>query len=143
MPPPPESVDVEVQLSNLDDVEAARSAVWAWSLEHGFSEQAAYDVIIATSEVVTNGLVHGSPPVRLRGWRHGDTLVVQVDDAGGRPIPSAAGYRRPDDPAPRGRGLWLARQLAAVVATHTTTGRTSVRLFFPRAVTHGSSTSPQ
>jgi hypothetical protein len=37
--------------------------------------------------VATNGLVHGTPPVRIQGWHHSDTLIVQVDDIWGIPIP--------------------------------------------------------
>jgi hypothetical protein len=39
-----------------------------------------------------------------------------------------------------GRGLWLARQLADTVITHTGRRRTSVRLHFPRELTNRNST---
>jgi hypothetical protein len=35
-----------------------------------------------------------------------------------------------------GYGLWLARQLADVLTTHTDSGVTSVRLYFPHDLTH-------
>jgi hypothetical protein len=60
------------------------------------------------------------------------TLIVQVDDDGGRPVPPTAGYRPPRPTQHGGRGLWLARQMADTVAVHTTPNRTSVRLHFPR-----------
>ena len=60
---------------------------------------------------------------------------MQVDDRGGRPIPPDAGYHPPDR-ACNGLGMWLARQLADVLTTHTSLNRTSVRLHFPYGVTH-------
>ena len=93
-------------------------------------------MVIAVAEVATNGLVHGLPPVRVRAWGQGDTLVVQVDDAAGRPLPPLAGYVPPGTDPDAGRGLWLARQLADVVSVHTEGRTTSVRLHFPHEVTH-------
>ncbi len=136
MPPPPATVDIGVALLDVDDLSQVRSAVAEWSREGGFADRAIGDVVTAVSEVATNALMHGAPPVRLRGWRHGQTLVVQVGDAGGRPIPPDAGYRHPGDSAGRGLGLWLARQMADLLTTHTVAGRTSVRLYFPYAVMH-------
>ena len=134
--PPPVSVDVDVEVLDPGDLERTRSAILAWGNGQGFSEDAGTDLVIAVSEVATNGLVHGAPPVRLRAWRHGGTLVVQVDDNGGRPIPAAAGHQRPDNASIGGLGLWLVRQLAGVVRTHTAAGRTSVRMYFPYLTGH-------
>lgn len=136
MPSPPPTVDVDVRLLDVDDLSQVRSTVSAWSLGLGFSDRATGDMVTAVSEVTSNGLLHGAPPVRLRGWRHGQTLIIQVEDAGGRPIPTDAGYRHPADPAHGGLGLWLARQLADVLTTHAVPGRTSVRLYFPHFVMH-------
>jgi anti-sigma regulatory factor (Ser/Thr protein kinase) len=135
LPPPPATVHVDVQLTDLGDLEPARSAVLHWSIQQDFSAQASADAVTAVSEVATNALTHGAPPVRLRAWRHGDTLVVQVDDRGGRPIPPNAGYHHPDL-ARKGLGLWLARHLADVLTTHTSRNCTSVRLHFPHTMTH-------
>lgn len=91
-----------------------------------FTDQAVDDIVVAATEVAANGLVHGAAPVRVRFWRHGDTFVVQADDRGGYPVPPDAGYRPPGPSAgPGGRGLWLARQLADTVSTHTSPGHTS------------------
>ena len=62
-------------------------------------------------------------------------LVVDVEDRGGRPIPDESGYRPPVTHADSA-GLWVARQLADVLLTDTSVGRTAVRLYFPYAVTH-------
>ncbi|BCJ39959.1 hypothetical protein GCM10010168_28180 [Actinoplanes ianthinogenes] len=61
---------------------------------------------------------------------------MQVDDAGGVPLPPRAVYLPPGGEAPAPRGLWLARQLADAVTSHTTDSVTTVRLHFPHDITH-------
>jgi anti-sigma regulatory factor (Ser/Thr protein kinase) len=130
--------DIELHLVNGGQLHLLHAVVRPWAAEHRFDARAADDVILAVSEVTTNGLVHGAVPVHVCGWHRGDTLIVQVDDAGGRPIPPTAGFCPPrEDSSVGGRGLWLARQLADVVTVHTTAGRSTVRLYFPREVMHG------
>lgn len=136
MTSPPPIVDLDLRLFERADLEMSRSAVWAWCRDRGFSELASGDLLTATGEIVTNGLVHGTPPVRVRAWHRHDTLIVQVDDNGARPVPPAAGYWWPDNPAGGGMGMWLARQLADVLTIYTTRECTSVRLYFPYAITH-------
>ncbi|MEH0843347.1 ATP-binding protein [Micromonospora sp. CPCC 205711] len=135
--PTPPVVELDVGLTSLDELAPLRGVLRAWAHERSFDVEAIGDLVVAVTEVATNALVHGALPVRLRCWSHRDTLIAQVDDAGGRRIPPAAGYRHPDRAGKAGgRGLWLARQLADVVTTHTDRSRTSVRLYFPPATTH-------
>ncbi|MBM2619398.1 sensor histidine kinase [Actinoplanes sp. LDG1-06] len=135
MPPAPPATDVDLTLSALTELEPARTVVTDWATGHGFSARATGQITVAVNEVVTNGLQHGLPPVRLRAWHHDGILVVQVDDRGARPIAPDAGYRSPAQ-ASTGTGLWLARQFADIVLTQTDPGRTAVRLYFPHALTH-------
>lgn len=75
------------------------------------------ELLLAVSEVVTNALVHGSPPVRVRIWRAEDRIVVQVHDCGLGPSDPLAGLlpgSGGDDEG--GRGLWLAHQMNLDVA---------------------------
>jgi anti-sigma regulatory factor (Ser/Thr protein kinase) len=134
--PPPAVVDVDREIRTSSGLSALRGELRAWAQAMGFAATAAQDLVVAANEVVSNALVHGKPPVRTRGWRHGQTLVVQTDDPGGRPIPPQTGYEPPL--APSGLfGLWLARQLADVVTIFTVPGvQTFVRLHFPHDVTH-------
>ncbi|SCG44837.1 sensor histidine kinase [Micromonospora inositola] len=134
----PPVVDLDVGLVDLDQLTQLRSALRSWAGARSFDADATGDVVVAVTEVATNGLVHGALPVRLRSWHHGDMLIVQVDDSGGRRIPPAAGFHQAGS-ADRvgGRGLWLARQLADVVTMHCGESSTSVRLHFPYAGTHG------
>ena len=135
MAPAPDATDVDAEVTGLEELTACRLTLWAWAVEHGFADLAAEQVTAAANEALTNGLRHGRPPVRVRAWHHDKTLVVQIDDRGGRPIPADAGYRPPMRPVD-GMGLWVARQFADVLLTGTVAGRTSVRLYFPYAVTH-------
>jgi anti-sigma regulatory factor (Ser/Thr protein kinase) len=133
--PPPSSTDLDISLRDAYDLAMLRTKLRGWTKDAGFELFATAEILIACTEVATNGLMHGAPPVRVRCWRCADILIVQVDDAGGIPIPPMAGYQPPNG-GHAGRGMWLARQLADSVTTYTAGSRTSVRLYFPRDVTH-------
>lgn len=141
MPPAPAATDVDLTLSALTELDPTRAVVADWARGHGFSAPATGQVVTAVNEIITNALQHGLPLARLRTWHHSGTLVVQVDDRGGRPIAADAGYRPPSRAA-TGTGLWIARQFADIVLTESTRGRTSVRLYFPYAVTHRNPDDP-
>ena len=69
------------------------------------------DFVAAVNEILTNGYLHGTPPLELILWRGADHVECRVKDRGsGQPDP-AAGYRHHHSPARAGAGLWLARQL--------------------------------
>ena len=131
----PPVTDVDLTVWTIEEVASCRAAVARWATQHHFVPTAVRQVVAAVSEVVANGLRHGRPPVRVRAWSEDATLIVHVEDRGGRVIPAQAGYRPPVSPADP-TGLWIARQLADVLTTHTSEDRTAVRLYFPYAVTH-------
>jgi anti-sigma regulatory factor (Ser/Thr protein kinase) len=135
MPRVPRDVDLDLTVTAMPELAGAREVVEAWALNQEFAAHAANQVLAAANEVLTNGLLHGRPPVRLRAWHHGRTLVIHIDDTGGDPIPPDAGYRPPAS-AEGGMGLWITRQFADVVLTRTTTNLTSVRMYFPHGLTH-------
>lgn len=134
--PPPPFTDVDTIVIDTHALAALREQLRQWTRDRDFAPSAIWDVVLATSEVATNGLIHGAPPVHIRGWHHADTLIVQVDDAGGIPIPPLAGYLPPAADQRGGRGLWLARQLADTLTTYTTSASTTVRMHFPHDFTH-------
>ncbi|XVV12575.1 ATP-binding protein [Actinoplanes sp. CA-131856] len=69
------------------------------------------DFVAAVNELVTNGHLHGAPPLDLRLWITGDSVECRVTDHGpGRPDPMA-GYLPTPGSGRSGTGLWLARQL--------------------------------
>lgn len=136
LPSPPALADLDVTVTDPDDLGDLARAVASWAGSREFVDLAVDDVVIAVAEIATNGLTHGAPPVRVRAWWRGGTLVAQVDDAGGIPLPPLAGYVAPSLDPLAGRGMWLARQFADVVSTCTAAGLTTVRLHFPLEVTH-------
>ncbi len=79
----------------------------------GFPGERAEDVVLAVNEVATNAVEHGCPEAELALWTApGGTggVVVEVHDSGvlRDPLP---GLVAPPPGEPRGRGLWIARQL--------------------------------
>jgi len=71
------------------------------------------DLVLAVSEAVTNGHLHGIAPVTVRVWCTADRLVVSVHDCGQGPSSPLAGLSpaRPIDAGAGGLGLWLVHQM--------------------------------
>jgi len=65
-------------------------------------------VLIAVSELVTNALVHGSPPRRLSMVRHRNDVDVVVSDGS----PELPHLRKGSDTEPGGRGLRAVDRIA-------------------------------
>ena len=75
------------------------------------------DLLLGTSEAVSNALLHGRPPVTIRAWATADRIVVHVHDNGRGPADPLAGLIPPaNDAAYPGAGLWLTHQLDVDVA---------------------------
>jgi anti-sigma regulatory factor (Ser/Thr protein kinase) len=74
------------------------------------------DAALATSELVTNALLHGRPPVELRLRLEGADVLIEVRDR--------AGYQprkqRPDENDEHGRGLQIVSALSARWGTRPT-----------------------
>ncbi|MGF1597409.1 MAG: MEDS domain-containing protein [Acidimicrobiales bacterium] len=68
---------------------------------------------IALSEVVTNAVVHGAPPITMRCWLEPTSIVCAVTDSGPGVSDPLTGWLPPVDPLALGggRGLWAARQI--------------------------------
>ena len=66
------------------------------------------DLELLVSELVTNAIVHGRPPIRLRLTHLGDEVLVEVDD-GSTHTPRR---RRPEPKEEHGRGLHIMAMLA-------------------------------
>jgi anti-sigma regulatory factor (Ser/Thr protein kinase) len=87
------------------------------------------DLVLAVNEVATNAVEHGSGDARLDVWT-GSTvreLVCEVHDGGvlDDPLP---GLRAPHPSDPRGRGLWIARQLCDLLHVWSDAAGTHVRI---------------
>lgn len=66
----------------------------------------------AVTEMVTNALLHGRRPVRLRAWSATGRVVVAICDAGEGPRDPFAGLLQSEQlEREGGRGLWITHQL--------------------------------
>jgi anti-sigma regulatory factor (Ser/Thr protein kinase) len=87
------------------------------------------DLVLAVNEVATNAVEHGSGDARLDLWTGAALreLVCEVHDGGrlGDPLP---GLRAPHPADPRGRGLWIARQLCDLLHVWSDAAGTHVRI---------------
>ena len=85
-------------------------------------------LVLATSEAVTNAIVHGHAPVTLKAWVEDRRVVVAIHDSGDGPIDPLVGLRPIDVGASSGRGLWIAHQLDLDVALTVADDGFTVRL---------------
>lgn len=127
----------------LDDVTSprvARAAVVAFARRFCADERRIADVELVVSELVTNALTHGGPPVGLRGWGADDGLALEVHDDGPGITDRYAAWRPPALPR-RGAGLWTAHLLADRLSLgparggHDGRGGTTVTVVFGRTPT--------
>jgi anti-sigma regulatory factor (Ser/Thr protein kinase) len=129
--PVPDSVDVESELTDLDELAGLRRHLAAWAAAVGMNRDDVSELLHAVGEVATNALQHGRPPARVRTWVAARVAWVRVDDRGTGLVHPTAGYLRPSTTVDRGVGLWLARQLADVVNVRSDRTGTTVELHFP------------
>jgi anti-sigma regulatory factor (Ser/Thr protein kinase) len=87
------------------------------------------DLVLAVNEVATNAVEHGSGDAHLALWTGPGSreLLCEVHDGGrlGDPLP---GLRAPHPSDPRGRGLWIARQLCDLLHVWGDDAGTHVRI---------------
>jgi anti-sigma regulatory factor (Ser/Thr protein kinase) len=98
----------------------ARAAVAVAGRMTGLSREDTSGLILAVTEVVSNGILHGRGPTRMRLWTGPDRVVVTVTDQGGGPAGPYIGLM-PVSPAAKGRGgqgLWLAHQMCSYMTLH-------------------------
>jgi anti-sigma regulatory factor (Ser/Thr protein kinase) len=86
----------------------ARSAVERWAHAVGVG-RLCDDLVLIVSELVTNAVRHGAPPVRVEVQADDRTVTVSVVDA----APGQPQRRTPSADAEGGRGLLLIDLLAA------------------------------
>jgi anti-sigma regulatory factor (Ser/Thr protein kinase) len=89
-----------------------RDTVARAALEAGCDRDRTADLVLAVNEVATNAVEHGSGDAHLALWSGAGRreLLCEVHD-GGRLADPLPGLRAPHPSDPRGRGLWIARQL--------------------------------
>ncbi|WP_158228269.1 ATP-binding protein [Pseudonocardia sp. MH-G8] len=118
--------DVQVPFSawRLHEVRAAVERALAGS---DCPQERIEDVVLAVNEVATNAVEHGTPDAQLSLWTGGRGLLCEIDDAGvlRDPLP---GLQAPHPSDPRGRGVWIARQLCDSLHVWTDGRGTHVRM---------------
>jgi anti-sigma regulatory factor (Ser/Thr protein kinase) len=87
-----------------------RDSVEAAMLAAEFPRDRAEDVVLAVNEIATNAIEHGPGDAEMLLWTDADGFVVEVHNQGflDNPLP---GLVAPHPAEPRGRGVWIARQL--------------------------------
>lgn len=93
----------------------------------GFDPVRSEDLVLAVNEVATNAVEHGSPQAEIHLWATSGGLVCEVHDSGDlhEPLP---GLVAPHPADPRGRGVWIARQLCDLLHVWRDGRGTHVRL---------------
>lgn len=129
--PPPDPLERERPLLERRDVSPARArTAVASALRGALSRDALDGLVLATSEAVTNAILHGRGPVVLRAWGRRGRALVTVADGGPGPADPLAGllpHAHEPDGRGAGMGLWIANQLCSEVRVETRGGCT-VRL---------------
>ena len=134
---PPDPVERTAPAVELADPSpaTARATVAGFAHHHRLPTGEIDNLVLATHEVVTNALMHGQPPIRLRLWAQPDRVTVTVTDTGPGPADPLVGLLPPDPMVGAGLGprlgLWLSHQLVDVAHRHHPDGYT-IRL----AATH-------
>ena len=85
------------------------------------------DLVLALSEVATNGVRHGGGRRDLTVWLTAGAVVCEVTDEGASPPDPLAGYLPPTPGAIGGMGLWLSYQVCDSLAIDTADGVTRAR----------------
>jgi anti-sigma regulatory factor (Ser/Thr protein kinase) len=89
------------------------------------------DLVIAATEIATNGVRHGGGGGIARLWCDERILACEIS-SGGRLSDPLAGRVRPPQTAVDGRGLWIANQLCDLVQIRSGDAGTVVRLLMDR-----------
>ncbi|MEO3786418.1 sensor histidine kinase [Actinocorallia sp. B10E7] len=129
-PSPSHAAELPVRSRDLRDL---RALVTAHARRLGLTGPSLHQLLVAVTEVATNALDHGAPPVLLRVWQEEDALLCEVDDRGHwrpseRPGPGWLPPRTSDSPR---LGLWAVRMLCGLVQVRTGREGTRVRIRTP------------
>lgn len=113
--------------SDPAEIARVRAEIQRIAERHGFGRRAG-DVVLALDEILANAQEHGRAPVAVRAWADG-RLVIEVSDVGnGFDRARVWGTHPPEPLGPRGRGLWIARQLTDWVEIQVDAEGTRVRI---------------
>jgi anti-sigma regulatory factor (Ser/Thr protein kinase) len=127
---PLQSGSAVLDLADLSDLAELRHGLAEALAEGHLAPAVADDFVIAVSEVATNGMLHGRPPVRVQLWTDAGRAVCTVTDQGSGIDNPFAGYvpANGTDFTRGGMGLWMARRLCDRVDLHNGPDGFTVRL---------------
>lgn len=129
LPPPPDDLDPASAVFEVVDPTLAGVRAMVDAASFGvIGTDKRHDLVLASSEVVANAVVHGKPPVTVRLWTGERRVVVSVHDGGDGPLDPLVGLLPACTGAVSGRGLWLANQLDVDVALIATGQGFTVRI---------------
>ncbi|MEO5875497.1 MAG: sensor histidine kinase [Streptosporangiaceae bacterium] len=127
-PAPEDSAALPVSSPDMRDL---RALISAHARRHGMTGGSLHHLLVAATEVATNALNHGQPPIELRLWPEGDQLVCEIADRGYWHPGTGPG---PGLVPPREKsalGLWAVRMLCDMVQVRTGPAGTRVRIRTP------------
>ncbi|HEU4350128.1 MAG TPA: anti-sigma factor RsbA family regulatory protein [Actinoplanes sp.] len=129
----PAKGDPIVEVSVVDTVADLRAHLRNRASSEGWLPPDRIEVLVlALSEVATNGIRHGGSRRALRVWLNPEAVVCEVTDDGSRPPGPLAGYLPPTPGVVGGMGLWLVGQICDSLSVHTTNGVTHARFALRR-----------
>ena len=131
-PVPLTSIDASpvAVIEPLRSVAAARRVARA-ALEGVVDAEQVGDAELVVSELASNALRHGLPPVALRVWVGPNVVEIDVTDRGDGPDDRFAGLRLPTA-EPGGLGLWICGRIADRLLWGPTTRGWTARATFLR-----------
>jgi anti-sigma regulatory factor (Ser/Thr protein kinase) len=129
-PNPLEATQPTLETDVLTDLAMFRHDIRTALAGSALSAAAVDDLVLAISELVTNAVLHGQPPVQVRLWSTSNRLLCTITDQGSGFDDPLAGYLPAGGKylAHGGRGLWLARQLCDQLDTYRSPEGFTVRL---------------
>jgi anti-sigma regulatory factor (Ser/Thr protein kinase) len=123
--PPPDATSHLIARNGLS---VMRDLVRAKGREAGVAEHRLSDIVLAASEIAINSILYSGGGEMLL-WRDSDRFQCEFRDRGTIEDPLVGRFR----PAPRerrGRGIWLAHQLADLLQIRSGPLGTRIRLSF-------------
>ena len=119
--------DHETTFDGVGALRAVRHATRDRGEEAGLDDDQVDGLVLAVAELVSNSIEHGPGRGTMSWWTAPGRIVAEVHDVG-HMTTTTPGLRRPSIRSPRGRGVWLARQLSDVLHLWTGDDGTHVRL---------------
>jgi len=127
-PVPADSAALPVFSPDMRDL---RALISAHARRHGMTGGSLHHLLVAVTEVATNALNHGAPPIELRLWPEGDQLVCEIFDRGHWPTSGGPGPGLVPPRETPALGLWAVRMLCDIVQVRTGPEGTQVRIRTP------------